>query len=153
MATNRLKAFAKQLEAAAAAYPEATKDHPWGETVFKVKGKVFIFLGMPSDGLSFSMKLPQSAGAALMLPFASPTEYGLGKSGWITGRFAAGDDVPEGLLIEWLEESYRAVAPKKLVKQLDAGAVAPAAVPAKATTKRAKAPAKAARKSAPKPKR
>jgi hypothetical protein len=55
-----------------------------------------------------------------MQPYAEPTGYGLGKSGWVTCRFATGDELPLDLLEEWVEESYRAVAPKKLVLQLNA---------------------------------
>jgi predicted DNA-binding protein (MmcQ/YjbR family) len=117
-----LKVITRRLEAAAAAYPGAYAAQPWGETVYKVRGKVFIFLGQPAKELSFSLKLPHSGDAALVLPFTEPTHYGLGKAGWVTASFAQGDDVPEGLLLEWLDESYRAVAPKKLVKQLDEAA-------------------------------
>jgi hypothetical protein len=57
---------------------------------------------------------------ALSLPFAEPTGYGLGKSGWVTARFAAGDDVPVPMLIGWVDESFRAVAPKRLLAKLEA---------------------------------
>jgi predicted DNA-binding protein (MmcQ/YjbR family) len=87
-----------------------------------VKGKTFVFLALDEEGLSLSAKLPLSGVAALALPFASPTGYGLGKSGWVTARFAAGDEVPLELLHEWLDESYRAIAPKKLSARLPATA-------------------------------
>jgi predicted DNA-binding protein (MmcQ/YjbR family) len=94
--------------------PEATEDHPWGETALKVKGKVFMSLS--EKGLSLSTKLPESCALALELPFAKPTGYGLGKSGWVSARFTKEDEdeVPTEMLKEWIEESYRAVAPKKL---------------------------------------
>jgi predicted DNA-binding protein (MmcQ/YjbR family) len=57
---------------------------------------------------------------ALTLPFASATRYGLGKSGWVSAKFAADEEIPTQLLLEWIDESYRAIAPKKLVAQLDA---------------------------------
>ena len=45
--------------------------------------------------------------------------YGLGKSGWVTiAVVAVGLD--HELLCEWVEESYRIVAPKRLVTELDA---------------------------------
>lgn len=99
-------------------FPEAHEDFPWGERVIKVGKKVFVFMGVPEGCLSLSVKLPESQMVALMLPFTEPTGYGLGKSGWITARFEAEDGAPEDLLREWIEESYRAVAPKKLVTTL-----------------------------------
>jgi hypothetical protein len=32
------------------------------------------------------------------------------------------DDAPIDLLLDWIEESYRTIAPKKLVQELDARA-------------------------------
>ena len=55
-----------------------------------------------------------------MLPFARPTGYGLGKSGWVTADFSEGRAPPVDLLKQWIDESYRSQAPKKLVAQLDA---------------------------------
>jgi predicted DNA-binding protein (MmcQ/YjbR family) len=98
-------------------YPEAHEDHPWGETTIKVKGKVFLFLGRPEAALSLSAKLPQTGEMALTLPFAEPTGYGLGKSGWVTATFGAQERPPLDLLFAWIDESYRAVAPRKLVAQ------------------------------------
>ena len=107
------------LRSHALSYPEAHEDFPWGERVVKVRGKVFVFLGRPQDGgLSLSVKLPGSASFALGLPFASPTGYGLGKSGWVTARFGPREKPPVELLRHWIDESYRAVAPRKLVAAL-----------------------------------
>jgi hypothetical protein len=85
---------------------------------------VFVFLGRPADDGSFglSLKLPRSAVDALELPFAEPTGYGLGKSGWVSFSFDVGDDPPVDLLRAWIEESYRAIAPKNRIKELDARA-------------------------------
>lgn len=103
----------------ALAYPETHEDFPWGERALKVKGKVFVFMHAPEGGgLSITTKLPESGAAALTLTFASPTGYGLGKSGWISARFTPDDDIPVELLCAWIAESYRAVAPKKLLALL-----------------------------------
>ena len=113
---------AQRVEAAlrsfALGFPEAREDFPWGERVIKVGKKVFVFMGLGDGGLSLSVKLPESHIMALMLPFAEPTGYGLGKSGWVTARFDSQERPPEHMLCEWVEESYRAVAPKKLVAAL-----------------------------------
>lgn len=109
----------KKLLKAALAYPDAWKDHPWGETVVKVGKKVFVFFGLPREVLHVTCKLPHSFDVALStLSFAESTGYGLGASGWVTATFEGKDEVPVPLLLEWIEESYRAVAPAKLVRQL-----------------------------------
>jgi predicted DNA-binding protein (MmcQ/YjbR family) len=114
------------LRALALAYPGATEEFPWGERVVKVNKKVFVFLGRAEgDELGLSVKLPASKGMALLLPFAAPTGYGLGKAGWVTARFGPKDKPPLEMLRQWLDESYRAVAPRKLIDELD-GAAAPA---------------------------
>jgi len=118
--------LAESLRAFALAFPEAREDFPWGDRVVKVKDKVFVFLGRDED-VGVTVKLPSSGLFALSLPFVSPTGYGLGKSGWVTARLTAKDKVPLELLQKWIEESYRAVAPKSLVAALDAGPGKPVA--------------------------
>jgi predicted DNA-binding protein (MmcQ/YjbR family) len=118
---RRQQRQAAELKALALAFPGAFEDHPWGDTVVKVNKKIFVFLGSsgPTDRLSLSVKLPDSSDEALTMPFTSPTGYSLGRAGWVTARFEPGDSVPFDILCDWLEESYRTVAPKKLVAELD----------------------------------
>jgi predicted DNA-binding protein (MmcQ/YjbR family) len=111
----------------ALSFPETTEDFPWGHRALKVKGKGFLFMGNDEGVFSLSVKLPSSADSVLMLPFASPTGYGLGKSGWVTARFNKGEKVPVDWVRNWIEESYRAVAPKKLVAAFDEGVTKPVA--------------------------
>jgi predicted DNA-binding protein (MmcQ/YjbR family) len=106
------------LRAHALTFPGVTEDFPWDHCALKVKGKVFVFLGNGRDRISMTTKLPMSHGGALMLPFAEPTGYGLGKSGWVTARFDNAEEVPVGILKDWIDESYRAVAPKKMLEAL-----------------------------------
>jgi len=112
--------LAEPLRAFVFGLPEAWEDHPWGDTVAKVGKKVFIFLSAPEDDgtLGFSVKLPLSNDEALSMPFTEPTGYGLSRGNWVTVH--APPDAPLDLLLGWIEESYRAVAPKRLVAQLDA---------------------------------
>ncbi len=102
-------------------WPETHEDFPWGERALKVRGKMFCLLGTSDQGFFFTVKLPQSAAAATSQPWAKPTGYGLGRSGWISARFEAPSAVPEELLRDWMRESYCAVAPKALAKRLAAG--------------------------------
>jgi predicted DNA-binding protein (MmcQ/YjbR family) len=113
------------LRAFALGYPGATEEFPWGERVIKVKGKVFVFLGRDDEGLGLSVKLPRSRLMALGLPFASPTGYGLGKSGWVSVQFGPREKPAMDLMRAWIDESYRAVAPKRLIASLPGGEEAP----------------------------
>jgi predicted DNA-binding protein (MmcQ/YjbR family) len=103
------------LRKQALSFPETREDHPWGHTAIKVRGKAFIFMSQEEGGLSLSLKLPQSREFALEYPFTAPTGYGLGKSGWVTASFGAKAKPPLDVLAFWLAESYRAIAPKKLL--------------------------------------
>ncbi len=118
VATGRLTREGTALRKFALSYPEATEHMPWGHHAIKVKGKSFLFLAADAETFSLSAKLPSSGGVALKLPFASPTEYGLGRSGWVTARFPRGARVPLDVLRLWVDESYRAIAPKRLVARL-----------------------------------
>ena len=121
-ARNNLKKAKSVLHKHALGYPETIEDFPWGHSAFKVKGKVFLFTYLCEDEgfLSLSVKLPISAKMALALPFAAPTQYGLGKSGWVTARLYVTDKIPFEMLKEWLDESFRAIAPKKVLAMLEA---------------------------------
>jgi predicted DNA-binding protein (MmcQ/YjbR family) len=112
----------KTLRAFALRYPETREEFPWGDRVVKVRKKVFVFMGTDEDGgFGLSVKLPETGAIALTLPFAEPTGYGLGKSGWVTASFTRREKVPVDMLEAWIDESYRAVAPKKLVAGLPRG--------------------------------
>jgi predicted DNA-binding protein (MmcQ/YjbR family) len=108
-----------KLRAMALGYPGVVEDHPWGHSAFKVNKKVFLFLGSDEEGVGLSVKLPRSGATALLFPFATPAGYGLGKSGWVSCKFAPKEKVPLDMLKEWIDESYRAIAPRKLIAQLD----------------------------------
>jgi len=128
---SKAKAAGEKLRKLALGYPEAKEEFPWGERVVKVRKKVFVFMGHGADkGFGMSVKLPKSGAMALMLPFAEPTGYGLGKAGWVSVHFDAKQSPPVDLLAEWIDESYRAVAPKTLLARMEAPA------PTKASAKR-----------------
>lgn len=110
-------------QAYALSFPGAYAEHPWGQTVIKVKNKVFLFVNgaiAPEDGVSLSVKLPRSGADLLQMPFAEPTGYGMGKHGWVTLLLMRDDHTPLELLEACIDESYRAVAPKRLLAEHDA---------------------------------
>jgi predicted DNA-binding protein (MmcQ/YjbR family) len=109
----RLRDFALSL-------PGAWEDFPWGERVTKVDKKVFVFFGH-DDGTGpafLTVKLVESHGHALAVEGTQRTGYGLGRSGWVDVPVHS-EGVTHELLCDWIEESYRIVAPKRLVAELD----------------------------------
>ncbi|MFJ7157910.1 MmcQ/YjbR family DNA-binding protein [Streptomyces sp. NPDC101118] len=114
---EKVRAFALSL-------PEAVEEFPWGpeDCVVKVNKKIFVFLGNtdgPSDpGLSVKLKDEALHGHAMTAPGAEPTGYGLGRAGWVSLPLGEGSPAPE-VLCEWVEESYRTVALKRHIKELD----------------------------------
>jgi predicted DNA-binding protein (MmcQ/YjbR family) len=100
-------------------YPGAHLKSPWpGHLDLAVKDKTFAYLSAPGEPFSISCKLPRSNALALALPFTEPTAYALGRSGWVTARPPAGESLPLAMFKAWIDESYRAQAPKKLVATL-----------------------------------
>ncbi|QSQ12713.1 MmcQ/YjbR family DNA-binding protein [Myxococcus landrumensis] len=135
----RLRAAEDRLREVMLSFPDVTEEFPWGHRTAKVRGKMFAILVLDDRGLHVTTKLPESHEAALMFPFAEPTGYGLGKSGWVSARFAPGQEVPVELMAQWMRESFHAVAPKSV---LNAVKDAPARSPqVKKSTPAKKAPA------------
>ncbi|MFF4349319.1 MmcQ/YjbR family DNA-binding protein [Streptomyces sp. NPDC001530] len=119
---NALKKWEKVREFALG-LPGAAEEFPWGETVAKVNKKVFVFLGV-DDGrypLGVTLKLKDEAAHAhaLASPGAEPAGYGLGSSGWVRIPLEERGAPAAELLCDWVEESYRVIAPKKLIAELD----------------------------------
>jgi predicted DNA-binding protein (MmcQ/YjbR family) len=113
------RATRKRLLKFALEFPGAWEDHPWEEDVVKVGKKIFVFLGLEqSSDPAMTVKLDESHEQALAVPGAEPTGYGLGRWGWVTIPFRD-TSPPVGVLKDWVEESYRRVAPKQLVAELD----------------------------------
>jgi DNA-binding transcriptional ArsR family regulator len=102
----------------ALAYPDAHEDAGGRERAIKVGRRPFAVFRDLDEGFSMTARLPLSNKAALKEVFAEPVRYRLGRSEWVMARFTAGDDVPIELLWEWIDESYRATAPRKRLQDL-----------------------------------
>lgn len=132
---TRESSTCRTLREAALRFPLATQHEPWDHYAIKVKNKTFVFLADGEEGFSISCKLADSLADAKTLPFAAPTGYGLGKSGWMTASFGEAGDAPIALLLRWIDESYRLIAPKKVVAAMVGGGE-PAATPTRKTAAR-----------------
>jgi predicted DNA-binding protein (MmcQ/YjbR family) len=117
--THPRDAVLLELRAFGLAYPEAHTKSPWpGHLDLAVRDKTFAYLSLEGEPLRVSCKLPESAMTALTLPHVQPAGYGLGKSGWVAGAFPDDEIPPIDLLKSWIDESYRAQAPKKLAAMI-----------------------------------
>ena len=117
---GRAKAAVDALREWGLTLPGAHSKSPWeGHDDLAVNDKTFAYLSTGEE-FRLGVKLPYTSDVALELPYATPMAYGLGKWGWVS--FTPRDDEipPLPQLQEWIEESYRAQAPRKLVKELDA---------------------------------
>lgn len=103
--------------------PGAAEEFPWGESVAKVNKKVFVFLGVGDGsyplGVTVKLKDEVAHAHALSSPGAEPAGYGLGKAGWVRVPLEEKGAPAAELLGDWVEESYRTIAPKKLIAELD----------------------------------
>jgi hypothetical protein len=108
-----------ELRQMAMALPEVTEKLTWEvDITFRVRDKVFIFMGQ--DGGAATIKASLEAQQALVA--SEPEIYSVsayvGRYGWTTVQLGRVD--PEDLQ-ELVEEAWRRTAPKKLVRQFDAG--------------------------------
>jgi len=109
----------RELRAFGLTYPQARTRSPWpGHLDLAVNDKTFAFLSSDGEPFGISCKLPHSSAMALNLPGTQPTPYGLGKSGWVSATPPADEPIPVDLFKAWIDESYRAQAPKRLLALL-----------------------------------
>ena len=103
--------------------PGAAEEFPWGESVAKVNKKVFVFLGVADGsyplGVTVKLKDEVAHAHALSSPGAEPAGYGLGKAGWVRVPLEEKGAPAAELLCDWVEESYRVIAPKRLIAELE----------------------------------
>ncbi|MZF84607.1 MmcQ/YjbR family DNA-binding protein [Streptomyces sp. SID5643] len=119
---NALKKWEK-VRAFALGLPDAVEEFPWGESVAKVNRKVFVFLGVQDGsyplGVTVKLKDETAHAHALACPGAEPAGYGLGKAGWVYVPLEEQGAPAAEVLCDWVEESYREIAPKRLIVVLD----------------------------------
>ena len=109
-----------QLREVCLALPEATEKETWGHPTFRVRDKMFLGCGVDDEGrVTASMKAEPGEQESLLAtghPFFFP-KY-VGAKGWIGLFLDADTDWDE--VRELVTDSYRAIAPKALAKELEA---------------------------------
>ena len=126
--------------------PETEEDWPWGSIHCKVAGKIFVGWGRDEDGI-MSVGLRTNMDLQSML-VASDPRFSIAK---YTGKYG-GIDMKLGPKPNWDEvrqfivESYKIVAPKKLSKALEEGPTTKSSSKSKSSSS-SKSPSKSKSKS------
>lgn len=117
-----------QAEAELIAYglslPETEVGQGWSVTRnLRVRGRMFAIFGdkgQPLDNLTFIVKLPISFEMVQALPFVLESRGWYRQHQWAIAYFGADDDILAELptLKAWLKQSYVAMAPKRLGRQV-----------------------------------
>jgi hypothetical protein len=109
-------AICQSLREAALRLPETSEGTSCVNRAFKVRKKNFLYVGEKGEDVRVMVKLGPSVDKAEAL--ADP-RIQVGMHGWTTVRFSASEAPDTELLLEWVLESFRNLAPKALVKELD----------------------------------
>lgn len=119
--------YLSRARAVCLSLPEATEKETWGHPTFRVRDKIFAGIGVgtgvdPDAGtgeprVNMSMKADRDEQPLLLArgaPFFKP-RY-VGSKGWI--GIYVDDETDWDEVAELVEDSYRLIAPKKLVRKL-----------------------------------
>jgi hypothetical protein len=112
-----LKVQPEELRAFALSFPEAVEIETWGHPTFRVREKIFAALGDSGTSGVKTSKLEQIALVSSQPDVFSVPDY-VGRYGWVSVRL---DLVDADHLKELVEDAWRQTAPKRLVKEYDAG--------------------------------
>ena len=107
----------EELRAFALSFPEAVEIETWGHPTFRVREKIFATLGDSGMSGVKTSKLEQIALVSSQPDVFSVPAY-VGRYGWVSVRL---DRVDADHLKELVEDAWRQTAPKRLVKEYDAG--------------------------------
>lgn len=100
--------------------PEVEESVVCSKAAFKARGKGFLFMGMDESSWNLLLKLGPSLPEAAKLAAKEPQHYGVGGRDWVSVTFPHTASPPPGLMEHWIDESFRLLAPKKLVAALPA---------------------------------
>ncbi|MCA8990733.1 MAG: MmcQ/YjbR family DNA-binding protein [Planctomycetaceae bacterium] len=98
-------------------YPEVEEGASCVNRAFKARKKAFVFMGMNESTYNVRLKLGDSLEEAEQLAEESPENYSVGAHGWTLLTFPHKQNPPKGLMKRWIDESFRLLAPKKLVDE------------------------------------
>ena len=97
--------------------PEAEEGSSCNKVAYKARKKAFLYLGEKDGSWNIMLKLTESANDVDDVA-AVAEDLSVNDKGWLSASFSGEQMVPKKVL-GWVEESYRALVPKTLVKMLD----------------------------------
>jgi len=107
----------RELGKIALKFPETEAGTSCNKTAYKARGKSFLFVGADADTWNAMFKPGDSKAEFQSLAIQDPNRYSLGKTGWATLTFSHKEAPKSADLKRWIEESFRQIAPKKLVAE------------------------------------
>lgn len=99
----------EQLRAHCLSKEGAVEDYPWGDIVWKVRGKLFAGTNQAGEAVTVKSSLDKQA-VLIQHPDIEVAKY-VGKYGWVTITLASNETLD--LALELIDESYDAVFKKK----------------------------------------
>ncbi len=113
-----------ELTAHGLTFPQTDVGPGWALTrCLRVRGRMFAIFGdkaQPEDQLTIITKLPVSYEMVQDLPFVRPGSLWYRQHQWAIAHFGPDDDIlaERDTLRAWITQSYIAMAPKKLGRQV-----------------------------------
>jgi predicted DNA-binding protein (MmcQ/YjbR family) len=109
----------KAIRKIAMKYPETETGTSCNKVSYKAGKKSFVFVGSNETSYNVMLKVQGNLAEAQVLQAKPPDNYRIGLHGWMTIVLDHKKSPPAGLFERWIDESYRLIAPKKLVAVLD----------------------------------
>ena len=97
----------------ASLYPDVDAGTACTQMSFKANKKGFLYCGEQGGRYKAMFKLTDSMPEAVALAEQEPSNFEVGKFGWVTARFSAENPMPQALWERWLDESYASTAKKR----------------------------------------
>jgi hypothetical protein len=95
--------------------PEAVEQETWGESTFRIRGKIFAMLGPDGTKAGVKATLADQAELVATEPAAYAKAHYTGRFGWVSVTLAEAEAEQLRLLVV---DAWRRTAPKRLAAQL-----------------------------------
>lgn len=112
-------AASERLRTQALELPEVEEGSSCVNRAFKAAGKNFAFVGERRGDCTLRLKLSDALPEVERLAETQPERFQVGTGGWTLVVFPPDDPPGPDQTERWITESYRLLAPKRLVAELD----------------------------------